>query len=361
MTPDLFQTNDRRVNADMVQLARASRGMTQAEAADAASVTQALLSKIENKLVVNPSEDIVAAFARALRYPVDFFYQTGRTHGLPQYHYRKRSKLGAKTLATIQAVINIRRQHVQKLVRSVDREIHRGIPQIDLDETNMTPAQVAEKMREYWMVPRGPLGDVTELVETAGGIVILSDFGTRFLDAISFRLPGLPPLFFMNRDVPGDRYRFTLCHELGHMIMHNGPGDDETMEGQADAFAAAFLMPAADIRPQLADVNLPKLGRLKPVWRVAIKALVRRAYDLKMITPHQYKYMNMDYNKAGYNAGEPFPVEQEQPTTLSNLIDHHMRQLGYSVQEMAQTLLLEAEEFKQAYLPRGRIELVVSN
>jgi len=201
MTPDLFQTNDRRVNADMVQLARASRGMTQAEAADAASVTQALLSKIENKLVVNPSEDIVAAFARALRYPVDFFYQTGRTHGLPHYHYRKRSKLGAKTLATIQAVINIRRQHVQKLVRSVDREIHRGIPQIDLDETNMTPAQVAEKMREYWMVPRGPLGDVTELVETAGGIVILSDFGTRFLDAISFRLPGLPPLFFMNSEL----------------------------------------------------------------------------------------------------------------------------------------------------------------
>jgi len=42
--------------------------------------------------------------------------------------------------------------------------------------------------------------------------------------------------------------RFDAAHELGHLIMHHDaePGD-LYMERQADAFAAAFLMPAETI------------------------------------------------------------------------------------------------------------------
>jgi Zn-dependent peptidase ImmA (M78 family) len=81
--------------------------------------------------------------------------------------------------------------------------------------------------------PRGPVESVTELIEDAGAFVIQIGFKTNLLDALSFRLPGLPPLIFMNSEMPGDRYRYTLAHELAHLILHNQPETDESMESQA--------------------------------------------------------------------------------------------------------------------------------
>ena len=84
-------------NRDMLQLARSARGFTQADAARAAGVTQALVSKIENGLS-EPSDDVVQALSKGLGFPVDFFFQRDMVYGLPQYHYRKRAKLGVRAL-----------------------------------------------------------------------------------------------------------------------------------------------------------------------------------------------------------------------------------------------------------------------
>src|ERR1700734_2992321 len=110
------------------------------------------------------------------------------------------------------------------------------------------------------MLPRGPLQSVVENIESAGGIVVLARFGTNLIDGLSFRVEGVPPLFFMNKDVPGDRFRFSLAHELGHMVMHSIPDDDEKMESEAHRFAAAFLMPASEIKPYLAAAKINNLG-----------------------------------------------------------------------------------------------------
>ena len=85
----------------------------------------------------------------------------------------------------------------------------------------------------------------------------------------------MPPLIFMNAAMPGDRYRFTLAHELAHLVLHNQPETDEAMEEQADEFASEFLLPAKEIRPYLARPSLGGLARVKPYWKVSIKALLQ--------------------------------------------------------------------------------------
>ena len=56
-------------------------------------------------------------------------------------------------------------------------------------------------------------------------------------------------------------------------------------------------MPAAEIKPYLANAKLSDLGRVKAYWKVSIKSLIKRTYDLKIITDHQYKSMSIQYNK----------------------------------------------------------------
>lgn len=345
-------------NPDMLELARGARGMTQAEAAKAAAVSQALLSKIENRLIP-ASEDVAERLANALNFPVPFFYQDERAHGFPHYHHRKRASLGVKALAKLHATINIRRQHIAKLFRSFDQQPDKPVPSIDLDEKQLSPGDVARLVREYWMLPRGPIDSVTDVIEQAGGIVVQTDLGTSLIDGISFRHKSLPPIFVMNEGVPGDRYRFSLAHELGHMIMHQRALEsDETLESQADEFAANFLMPAAEVRPHLVPTTIEKLGRAKLYWKVSIKALIRRAKDLKLISPDDYRRLSINYSKAGYGRGEPFSLPVEKPCLLDQMIDFHVNDLRYSFDDLANLLLADSAEIREMYAPKARLRVV---
>src|ERR1700730_2835024 len=119
----------------MLKLARDARELTQAELASESGLTQAFISKLEHGLITQPGEDALSQISRAVGFPPSFFFQHERTIGFPHFHYRKRSKLGTKALARIGAVINIRRQHVAKLLHSYELNIEKPIPQIDLDES----------------------------------------------------------------------------------------------------------------------------------------------------------------------------------------------------------------------------------
>lgn len=347
-------------NADMLDLARGARSLTQAEVAQAAGVSQAMLSKVENRLLP-PTPELAARLAKVLGFPVEFFYQSERAHGFPHYHHRKRASMGAKALSKLHAIINIRRQHISRLIRSFGGEVEKPIPAIDLDEKELLPEDAARMVREYWMLPRGPVDSITGTIEAAGGVVVVSDFGTPLLDGLSFRVAGLPPIFVMNSEVPGDRYRFSLAHELGHMVMHSLPGDnDEKMERQADEFAASFLMPSAEIKPHLVPASIEKFARAKGHWKVSIKSMILRSKELCLISPDDYRRLSISYSKAGYSRGEPFPLVRENPSLLPRMIEFHLRDLGYSIADLAKLLLLEEADFRRAYLPRRHLELVVS-
>lgn len=345
-------------NRAMLSLARSARGFTQGDLASRAGVTQGLISKLENGLTTDPTADTVAALSQALGFPEEFFFATERPHGMPHFHFRKRARLGKRALDKIEAGINIRRMHLTRLLRSYEVQSDREFPVIDLERMQWTPAQAAEHLRGYWMVPRGPIDNLTDIIERAGAVVIQIDFETPLLDALSFKLPGIPPLIFMNSAMPGDRYRFTLAHELAHLVLHHHPESDEQMEKQADEFASEFLMPNKEVRPYLVGPSLGKLARVKPYWKVSIKALIYRCGALKMVTPNQLTGLNINYSKAGYNKGEPFPIPVEKPGRLSEAVRYHLTELRYSMDEMASLLMMTGNEFIEVYTERPHLRVV---
>lgn len=341
-------TQDSTFNPDMLKLARDTNQITQTQLAKRAGLTQAFMSKLEHGLITQPSKESVEAISSALGFPNSFFFQRERAIGFPHFHFRKRARLGRKALDRIEAIINIRRQHIARLLSSFEVEIQRTIPQIDLDESGLTPEEAAERVRAYWLVPKGPIQSVTELIEEAGGVVVISSFDTNLLDGVSFRAERMPPLFFMNKDVPGDRFRFSLAHELGHMVMHSLPDDDDKMEKEAHRFASAFLMPRKEIRPYLVNTKLANLGKVKSYWRVSIKALIVAAHDLKLTTDHQYKSLNIQYNKV-FRGREPIEVPLETASAIERMVDYHTDILEFSLEDLAELLRITPAHAQSLY------------
>lgn len=351
---------DRAPNPRMITLAREARGLVQSELAKKLSIGQGTLSKIEGG-VLAPGESILAALSAELDFPVDFFLEDGHVHGLgtDAHHqlYRRRKSLSMKSLKQVEAMVNIARMHLATFLRSVSVEPDRTIPRLDLEEYEGNVEHVAASIRAAWTVPGGPIDNLIALLESAGAIVVPFDFGTDQIDATSVWLKDLPPIILYNRGLLADRCRFTLAHELGHLVMHSlVPSPD--MENEADRFAAEFLMPAKEIGPQLARMSLRRAAQLKPYWKVSMASLIYRAQQLGKLTKQEAQRLYISMGAHGYRTREPaeLDIPLEQPRTHLDLLTFHTGSLGYSREELQRLLRIGERDFDRLYRPAAELK-----
>lgn len=351
---------DRNVNPEIIRIARESRGITQGVLARRLAVTQGKISKMESGLL-GVSEEMVAKLAMALDYPEEFFYFGDQVYGhgismIGELYYRKRKNVPDKIIDKISARINIRRMHLVRLLRAI--EIKNDLFEtFERQEYDGSAERVAHAVRATWALPKGPIKDLTKAIEDGGGIVIEFDFETKTIDAISQWLPDLPPLFFVNMHSPADRLRFSLAHELGHVVMHKICKPDlEVMETEANQFASEFLMPRAEVSRLFDNVNLLRIANLKPYWKVSMAALLHRAYDLKKITYRQYQYLWMQMGKAGYRTKEPpeYDFPKEKASLLREIIDTYRHKLDYNAKELSLLLGMHEKEVQAVYFDNPR-------
>lgn len=339
------------VNSEMIVLARESRGMTQTALAAALKVTQATLSKFEAGLLA-VGEDHVFTLSKVLDYPQEFFYQTDqiRWTGSGCMYHRKRQALSATDYRQLLARVNVQRMNVWRLLQGVEIEVQNQFFRMDIAEYG-SPAKVAALLRNSWNLPPGPIPNITRAIEAAGGIVIKCPFGTAKLDAFSQWPPGMPPMFFVNSAVPPDRYRWTLAHEIGHILMHVVATDD--LEKEADSFAAEFLMPRQEIYSHFGrPFNLAKAAELKLYWGVSMAALIRRAHSLGRIGDSYYRGLMTQMSRAGYRTVEPVALPDEEPTVISTVVSTHMAKHHYSIADLSKIAMLTEDEFVKRFAPK---------
>ncbi|HWX54076.1 MAG TPA: XRE family transcriptional regulator [Verrucomicrobiae bacterium] len=344
-------------NPEMLILARESRGHTQGDLARLLAVKQGTVSKLEGGMMPI-SLDLLDKISRVLRYPRSFFFQTEKVFGFGSsvFYHRKRQGLPLKHLRQLHAELNIRRFAVKKLLVAAEIE-HFGFRHYDPAEYDGKIELIARAIRSAWRLPPGPIRNLTEAIENAGGVIIRCDFGTRKADAISEWVEPSPPLFFVNSspEITGDRIRFSLGHELGHVVMHQFPVPD--MEDQADRFAAELLLPAREIAPQLTRLNLPKLAALKREWKVSIGALIEQAARLEMISQSQRSRFisHLRSTTHSYREPEETDIPIETPSLLDELVQTHLKGLGYSVSEISAMIDEFEPEFTKKYLPAPKV------
>ena len=348
----------------MVVLARESRGLTQTEVSRLAGIPQGTLSKMESG-VMAITQDWGESLSKALCYPISFFKQTDRVYpfGSSTFYHRKLQSVPAPVLRKIEAKVNIYRMHTVRLLRATDLLSRCRFNRFDPEEYQGKIEEIAGLVRASWRLPKGPVANLIRSIEDAGGIVIRFNFETSKMFGLSEWIPPAPPMFFLNDnpEISADRDRFTLAHELGHVLLHGLPNPD--METEADRFAAEFLMPADDIRSQLgAPVKLHTVAKLKPHWLVSMAALMHRAKELKIINDHQFTYLRIQLQQKGYRTREPreLDIPREQPTLLLEIIRAHVRELGWGLNEISDSLALMGTEFKDYYAlhEQGGLRLV---
>ena len=295
-----------------------------------------------------PSARLVDRMAVVLRCPTSLLHTPLRFHQLPLTFFRKKARMSMKEVKSVRGQVNLYRLRVEILLRSYEMKDPR-IVLIDTKRHRIPAEKAAQELRVYWNVPPGPIRNLTQLVESHGVLVIPLHIDHKDFDGLSIYEPGdiLPPMIFLNPDVPGDRWRLTLAHELGHIVLHHHQRmlpEDRELEREAYDFASEFLAPRQESASHLRCVSMQRLAALKTHWGISMAALLKRAEDRGYISRWQARQLWIRLKSYGHD--EPVTTPNEQPELLQTIVGHHRKQLGHSVADLSANLHQWPDEFR---------------
>jgi Zn-dependent peptidase ImmA (M78 family) len=337
------------VNQKMISIARESRELENKELAEIMEVNSSSISRWENEGMA-VSKETIKEMSNHLQYPESFFYQKGELLPLA-LSYRKRNIVATKIINQIEANINISRLNMEVLLNTIKLK-EANVPVLDVIKFN-TPQECAKQLKKLWRVERGVIENLSEVLENQNIMLLNLDFKTERVDGRCTIAKDKNPIIVTNKSLLGDRQRFTLAYELGHLVMHlyTQPKFDRDLSHEANLFAAEFLMPEKEIKKDLEDLTLAKLGDLKRKWKVSMQALLYRASDLEVITPNQKHYLVKQFNSQNIRRREPveLDVKTEQYKLVRDLLTTYRSKQKLSVVKMAAFLHLTPEDFLSRY------------
>ena len=147
-----------------------------------------------------------------------------------------------------------------------------------------------------------PIRNLTRAVEQAG-ICLIPIVGLEGIDGISSWVED-QPVIGLDINVPGDRFRLSLAHELGHLAMHKR---NDNSEDEAYRFASALLLPDEDFEEAMhSRQTITTFINLKQSWGLSVAALVYRAHRFNYLDDRSYQSMQVRMSR--WRRKEPYAM-----------------------------------------------------
>jgi Zn-dependent peptidase ImmA (M78 family)/transcriptional regulator with XRE-family HTH domain len=331
-----------------LEIARTLRGMTLNEVALGVASSFGLISHYENGRK-QPSSEVVAALAELLGVHPSFFYEPlTDVWQEDECSFRHRRTTPEKVKRQARAHGTLIGQIVSHLA-TVLRFPAYNVPPISAD-TSDDIERAAEQCRRHWRLGIDtPILHMGRVLEHAGVVIVQNFAHSEKIDAFS-RHGDVAIVVLNTAKNSTSRFIFDLAHECGHLVMHSGvPTGSEDTEKAADYFAGAFLLPKKAFAREFTAQRFswPHIFELKKRWRVSASAIIRRAYQLNLITAIGYRQANRYMSSMGWKKHEPHEPEFTGPELLPTAFHAVERGLDTSVIDVCQALHLTPATFAE--------------
>lgn len=260
--------------------ARVRLGLSKTDLASMVDVSPAAIGQYEAG-VNAPREEVLGRIAKALDARTDFFSVGRPLARLDTVNAHFRSLRAARVADRNRALATA--TLVWELTFVLERFVR--LPPADLPvlPVGTTPVHAAAELRSHWGLPDGPVKHLTATAESHGIVLAIRPLREiEDVDAFSVVILDRPIIVTTPRRTENVfKHRFSLAHEIGHLLLHGDAGEPTAaIEKEADEFAAAFLTPASAMDAVLPQrLDLAALDRLARLWGVAPTSLVRRMVE----------------------------------------------------------------------------------
>jgi Zn-dependent peptidase ImmA (M78 family)/DNA-binding XRE family transcriptional regulator len=305
--------------------AREFNSLTQVQLAQMVGIAQSTIANFERDRE-HPTEEMAAKIAEALKFPVGFFTRDVSPYfAVGSLEFRAKSAVSARKIKHAYQYGHI----VFELASLLSKNL--TMPPMRLPRLEGDPEKAAAKVRsELGMSPNTPIPNLADALEISG--IFVFALPELFEDSLS-KVDGfsvwagdgknLVPSIFVRANVPGDRQRLTMAHEVGELCLADMPPGRER-ETRANRFAGALLMPEERFRAEFhPPFTLYDFGKAKRYFGVSMQAAIVRSYQLRIITEKRYHALFQQLSSKGLRKAEPpeFDVPFEKPRALYKMVE----------------------------------------
>ena len=313
------------IYGERIRQAREFKGITQTQLAQSVGIKQAAISEMEyNEL--SPSATVLSEIAKQTGFLPSFFeIEPDGDLAFGSLNYRSRKSTTVREETRVYQYANLLYQQIKKACMDT------FMPVVNLPQLQNTPIrQAAEITRDaLGLTQNEPIKKLLRIVESNGVIILNIPRNMPKIDAFSTwaKLDVERPLIALLFGRSMDRIRFNVAHELGHLVLHNSLRHSlKLVENEANDFAAMFLLPEPAMREELTPpITLTLLAKLKLRWGVSMQALIMRAYNLRIITQRQSRYLFTQISAQGWKVNEPVELAIELPHLVRSIIESKYR------------------------------------
>jgi len=331
-----------------LRAARQLHGWTAKFVADKAGVSPGRISQIERGLGATPSDQLVTRLAMVLQVPKRFLTDTAPLEGRDlNFHYRHRARTSARLQHRVE-----QEHHLFSEFLAHIRSFFVNWPKADVPNWPRPAVgglehaeRSAAMLRRHWGLPLDvPIPNLSALLESKGIWLRVLNQTSADVDGFSVWDDDGNAHVALNR-THGSAYRDRLdqAHELFHLIAHRDlVTGSRDLEAEAFRFAGAFLVPRGWFLARAPKTTNPAAyASLSKATGVSIAALIRRSFDLGVLTPKLYRSAMIRLSSSGARKDESsllgFTPEFEPthllPTHLAILSDR-----GHSIDQLAADL-----------------------
>lgn len=335
-----------------IRRARKALGLSLRDLAEQIALSHAAVKKYEDN-EVTPSSDVLLKLAKALHVRVEYFFRP-EIFSFKKIQYRKHSDLPDRYLGVITAKI------LDKIERRIELENLFPNPPLQLFSIKTLPKRImkiediedfANIVRNQWNLGSDPLPDMIDMLEKQG-IKIFEIDNEQYpkIDGI-YAVMNEMPIIIVSNLRPGDRQRFTLAHELGHLLLDSRLSSKLDTEECCNRFAGAFLLPKQSLINLLGtyrnSIEPRELSLLKQEFGISMTSILHRAEDIGIISNSLYKKLRAEFNERGWTRHEPGnPYPKEKQHIFEQMVFHALAEGYIGESKAAEFMNMTLEAFR---------------
>lgn len=344
--------------ADRFKSARLLNGLSLQDLANALEnkVTRQALHRYEKGEVI-PDSEMVNLLSDVLKVRPDYFFRDTKVE-IGAIEYRKINRLSAKEEAK---VVEQTREYLSRYLEleeilGLSNKFINHLSEYKNVTTYKEVNEAANHLRKEWELGTAPIFNIVELLEDKHIKVVKIDADLAF-DGLQTWVNGSIPVVAYNvrKLEKNDRIRFTLLHELGHLLLSFGDITEHQKETLCHQFAGAMLLPEETLKEELGNFRnrlfIPELGNIKKQYGISLQAIVMRAKVCGIINENYTKQFFFMIKQMNWKIDEPIQYKGvEESNRFDQLIYRALAEEQISMSKAASLKNQKLAEFRNETL-----------
>lgn len=336
-----------------IKRARVARGLSLRDAALQIGISHTELKNLEEGKRA-PKSDLLLKMAKLYRVRTEYFYRAVTLEiKEEQICHRGRHKLTEKDIEKIKALLSDRGEQVIELLQYYETSPFSNDYSAKFKDRKITALedidQFASDVRQAWSLGLNPIDDLIDSIEKVGIFIFSADIHDSDFDGFSCVIEQ-SPFIVINDNQVAVRKRFSIAHELGHILLEQFKMPKLDIEQACNRFAAAFLLPKESVFSFIGEnrssINCLELKNMAEEFGVSIESALYRLATLKIINNKTLDEIKNNLDQRGLLKNDFAKVFMKKPRLLEQLILRGLEENYYNESKAAQFLGKTLAEFR---------------